>query len=312
MHSNSELYIGIDISRDYLEVAFSTQNDTQAYLNTPEGIRQLVADLATEVVALIVLEASGGYEQTLFQQLQAANLTVALVNPTRVRRFAAAIGQLAKTDRIDAQVLAQFAKILQPKAQEPKPKLEQQLKRRLARRRQLVDMITAEKNRLSTADAESRKDIRRHLAWLEQELAALEEQIAKLAQTDPTYQQRIEHFDSAPGVGLVTATTLTVDVPELGHLNRQKITALVGLAPFNRDSGKHRGKRHTFGGRGHVRSALYMATLSATRCNPVIRTFYQRLLANGKEKKVALTACMRKLLTILNAMARDQVAWQSA
>ena len=197
-------------------------------------------------------------------------------------------------------------------SKEPKPKLEQQLKRRLARRRQLVDMITAEKNRLSTADAESCKDIRRHLAWLEQELAVLEEQIANLAQTDPTYRQRIEHFDSAPGVGLVTATTLTVDVPELGHLNRQKITALIGLAPFNRDSGKHRGQRHTFGGRGHVRSALYMATLSATRCNPVIRTFYQRLLANGKEKKVALTACMRKLLTILNAMDRDQVAWLSA
>lgn len=243
--------------------------------------------------------------------MQAAKLPVALVNPTRVRRFAAAIGKLAKTDRIDAQVLAHFAQVVQPRVQATQTELERQLKRRLSRRRQMVDMTTAEKNRLSTADAEGRQDIRRHLSWLEQELAQLDEQIDRLVQDNPTYQQRIENFDSTPGVGRVTATTLTVDVPELGQLNRQEIAALVGLAPFNHDSGKHRGKRRTFGGRSHVRSTLYMAALSASRCNPVIRDFYQRLLANGKEKKVALTACMRKLLTILNAMARDQMAWQS-
>ena len=312
MHFNSEAYVGIDIGRDWLEVASWQQKQTATYANTEAGIAQLVSDLSGRSPKRIVLEASGGFEQAVFDQLQAAGLPAAMVNPTRVRRFAAAIGQLAKTDRIDAQVLAHFAKTVQPGVQEPKTELEKRLKRRVSRRRQLVEMIAAEKNRLSTADGEGHKDIRRHLAWLQQEVAELEAQIAQLAKTNPAYQQRIEHFDSAPGVGLVTATTLAVDVPELGRLNRQKIAALIGLAPFNRDSGKYRGKRRTFGGRNHVRATLYMAALSATRCNPVIRAFYQHLLANGKEKKVALTACMRKLLVILNAMARDQMAWQTA
>ena len=312
MHFNSEAYVGIDIGRDWLEVACGQQRQTASYANTAKGIAQLVSDLSIQAPKRIVLEASGGFEQALFDQLQAAGLPAALVNPTRVRRFAAAIGQLAKTDRIDAQVLAHFARTVRPRVQETKTELEKRLKRRLGRRRQLVEMITAEKNRLNTADAEGRNDIRRHLAWLQQELSELDDQIDELAQTNPVYQQRIENFDSTPGVGRVTATTLTVDVPELGSLNRQKIAALVGLAPFNRDSGKHRGKRRTFGGRNHVRSTLYMAALSATRCNPVIRNFYQRLLANGKEKKVALTACMRKLLVILNAMAREQKGWQNA
>ncbi len=313
MNSKSELYVGIDVSRDSLEVGFSQQGDTQTYANTAAGIAPLIGELALRIPRLIVVEASGGYEQAVLRQLQAARLPVALVNPTRVRRFAAASGRLAKTDRLDAQLLAQFAQTMQPRVQAAQSDLEAALAWRLARRRQLVSMLTAEKNRVHTAtNEEMRAEIRETIVYLNERLKALEADIRALLAQHPAYQQRLQRLSTLKGVGEVTALTLLIDMPELGKVNRQKIAALAGVAPLNRDSGKYRGKRRTFGGRSHVRSALYMAALTACHHEPVIKEFYDRLLAKGKEKKVALTACMRKLLVILNAMAREEKSWQYA
>lgn len=311
MDSNSELFVGIDVSRDSLEIAYSTQKGSASYPNNEKGIAGLVSLLTTLSPQLIVLEASGGYEQTALRQLQRAKLPVARLNPTPVRRFAAASGRLAKTDRIDAQVLAHFAQTMRPRTQPAQSEVEAALAWRLDRRRQLVNMRTAEKNRVQTASDEAmRANIRETIDYLNERLKALEADIRALVAQHPGYQQRLQRLSSLKGVGEVTALTLLVDMPELGRVNRQKIAALAGVAPMNRDSGKYRGKRRTFGGRSHVRSALYMATLTACRHEPVIKEFYERLLAKGKEKKVALTACMRKLLVILNAMSREQIAWE--
>lgn len=313
MNSNSELFIGIDVSRDSLEIAFSTKRETIAYPNTDEGIAQLVRHLASLSPQLIALEASGGYEHAVLRQLQDASLPVSRLNPTPVRRFAAASGRLAKTDRIDARVLAHFAQAMQPRIQSTQGEVESALAWRLDRRRQLVSMLTAEKNRIHTAvNEEVKANIQVNIAWLSGQVKALEAEIKILLSKHPVQKQKIQMLTSLKGVGEITALTLLVDMPELGKVNRQKIAALAGVAPLNRDSGKYRGKRRTFGGRSHVRSALYMAALTACRHEPVIKEFYNRLLAKGKEKKVALTACMRKLLVILNAMARDQIAYEMA
>ncbi|MCI0418962.1 MAG: IS110 family transposase [Acidobacteria bacterium] len=313
MNSNSELFIGIDVSRDSLEIAFSTKRETIAYPNTDEGIAQLVRHLASLSPQLIALEASGGYEHAVLRQLQDASLPVSRLNPTPVRRFAAASGRLAKTDRIDARVLAHFAQAMQPRIQSTQGEVESALAWRLDRRRQLVSMLTAEKNRIHTAvNEEVKANIQVNIAWLSGQVKALEAEIKNLLSKHPVQKQKIQMLTSLKGVGEITALTLLVDMPELGKVNRQKIAALAGVAPLNRDSGKYRGKRRTFGGRSHVRSALYMAALTACRHEPVIKEFYNRLLAKGKEKKVALTACMRKLLVILNAMARDQIAYEMA
>lgn len=303
-------YMGIDVGKKELEVAVYDQAGTRQYSNSPKGIRNLQRDIDNQAVKLIVVEATGGYEYKMVRTLLIAGLPVALVNPTRVRRFAQASGQLAKTDRLDAHVLARFAKVMKPKTWTLKSEVEEQLSQWITRRRQLVGMLTAEKNRLGSAREHNRASIQRHIEWLKADLADLEEQIENLLHSQPAYQQKVDIFVSPPGVGNVTALTLVSQVPELGLLNRQQIAALVGVAPLNQDSGRYRGKRRTFGGRSAVRSALYMATLSAIRHNPVIKEFYERLLDNGKEKKVAITACMRKLLVILNAMARDQQPWR--
>jgi transposase len=237
-------------------------------------------------------------------------LPVALVNPTRVRRFAQACGQLAKTDRLDAQVLARFGKQIQPDIWVLKSEVEEELSQLITRRRQLVGMLTAEKNRLHTVREYAQESLKKHILWMEDELAEIEGEMNAILSTEPEYQHKIANLASVPGVGELTALTLVAQMPELGLVNRQQIAALAGVAPLNRDSGRYRGKRRTFGGRSAVRATLYMAALSASRHNPVIKAFYERLLERGKEKKVALTACMRKLLTILNAIARDQQPWR--
>lgn len=312
MNTKQDLYVGIDVGRDVLEVALSSSKQTSSYANNQAGIAELVAELQSQQPERIVLEASGGYEHSLLRRLQAARLPVARLNPTRVRRFAAASGRLAKTDRIDAQVLAQFAQVMQPPSQAALSPAQEDLAWRLARRRQLVSMLSIEKNRLHTAShAEMGQHVQQTIDLLQAQLKALEMDIQQQLSQFPEVLAQIELLGTQKGVGLITALTLVVDLPELGRVNRQQIAALAGVAPFNRDSGRYQGKRRTRGGRSHVRSALYMAALSATRSNPRIKEFYQRLLAKGKEKKVALTACMRKLLVILNAMARQQLALQS-
>ena len=305
-------FMGIDVSQNELEVAVWGEANTTPYPNSAKGLKTLMNDLNRDGVQLIVVEASGGYEYQPVTTLLQAGLPVALVNPTRVRRFAQASGQMAKTDRLDAQVLAHFAKVMQPEVWVLKSELEEQLSTLVSRRRQLVEMLTAEKNRLGTAKEYARTSLQRHIEWMQTDLAEIEAEMEEILQSDGDYREKVELLDSVPGVGRVTALTLVAQLPELGLVNAKQIAALAGVAPLNRDSGRHRGKRRTFGGRSGVRSTLYMAALSATRYNPVIKAFYERLLAKGKEKKVALTACMRKLLVILNAIARDQRAWEYA
>ena len=302
-------FVGIDVSKDRLDLAWRPTGERWAAPNTERGIRAICRRLRTPAPTLIVLEATGGLELPLTGALAAAGLPVVVVNPRQIRDFAKATGRLAKTDALDAAVLAQFAEAVRP---EPRPLPDaatQALSALLLRRRQLIDMRTAETNRLETAPAPVRKGIRAHLTWLEGRLTELDEELARTIRESPLWREKDDLLQSTPGVGPVLARTLLASLPELGTLTRQQIAALVGVAPLNRDSGIFRGSRRVWGGRAHVRAALYMGTLVATRFNPVIRTFYQRLCAAGKAKKVALTACMRKLLTILNAMLKHQTPW---
>jgi len=306
------VYLGIDVSKASLEVAWWGQKGSTRFQNTGAGIETLIKQLKQEPLALIVVEATGGYEQAVVGALAQAGLPVALLNPTRVRRFAQARGQHAKTDRLDAHVLADFGQAMQPARWVPKSAVETQIGLRMTRRRQLNKHISMEKNRLGTCHPDNRDSLQRHLVWLQAELQQLEQEIEDLLSSDPAAQHKAQHLLNVPGVGPVTAYTLLAHMPELGRVNRQQIAALAGVAPLNHDSGRRRGQRRTFGGRSDVRNVLYMAALSASRHNPQIKAFYERLLANGKEKKVALTACMRKLLVILNAIARDRSAWHYA
>jgi transposase len=255
---------------------------------------------------LIVVEATGGYQRAVVDALFHAGLSVAVVNPARVRQFARADGLLAKTDKLDAQVLAKFGKKMQPKRYEGKSETEKELSALLVRRKQVEEMLKAEQNRLRTISPALRGSVERIIAILKDEKKSLDEQIQQFLNEQKAWQEQSEILSSAPGVGMVTTATLLADLPELGKMDRKKIAALVGVAPMNYDSGKKRGYRKTKGGRTNVRSVLYMSTLVATRYNPVIQSQYQQLLKRGKEKKVALTACMRKFLTILNAMMPDQ------
>ncbi len=274
--------------------------------NTKEGIAQLVKQMMDLQPELIVVEATGGYQRAVVDALFHAGLSVAVVNPARVRQFARACGLLAKTDKLDAQVLAEFGQRVQPRRYEGKSEAEKQLSALLVRRKQLEEMLKAEKNRLRTIFPSLKSSVEQVIACLQEQKKGLEEQIQQFLQEHQAWQEQREILSSAPGVGMVTTSTLLADLPELGKMDRKKIAALVGVAPMNYDSGKKRGYRKTKGGRGDVRSVLYMSTLVATRYNPVIQSQYQHLLKRGKVKKVALTACMRKFLTILNAMVRDQ------
>lgn len=303
-------YIGIDVAQEWLDIAVRPEGDAWRARNDEAGITELTSQLVERAPRLVVLEATGGLETALASALTLAALPVVIINPRQVRDFARATGQLAKTDAIDACVLAQFGEAVGP---EPRPLPEaatRELAALMARRRQVVEMLTAEKNRLRSAARPVRRDIQQHIHWLERRLAGLDDDLGKMIREHAQWQDRDRVLRSTPGIGPVSSCTLLANLPELGRLNRKEIAALVGIAPLNRDSGTLRGRRTIWGGRSHVRSALYMATLAGVRCNPILRTFYERLLAAGKPKKVALTASMRKLLTILNAMARSNTAWQ--
>lgn len=302
--------VGIDVAKANLDVALSPTDTIFTVANTEEGLRPLVTQLQRVKPTRIVVEATGGYEQLVVRLLVDVGLPIIVVNPRQVRAFAKATGQLAKTDAIDARLLALFAARVQPALRAQPDQATVALAALLARRRQLVAMITDEKHRRSQATPPIRKTIQAHLTWLERQLAALDTEFTTTIRQSPVWQEHEDLLQSVPGVGPVMSRTLLADLPELGTLSRQQIAALVGIAPFNQDSGTRRGRRTCWGGRASVRTALYMATLVATKCNPVIAAFYQRLLAVGKRKKVALVACMRKLLTILNAMVHHKTKWQ--
>ena len=312
MSNSSEIFAGIDISKSHLDLALRDVEKSWRFSNDPEGINELTDLLLKHQPTLIVLEATGGYEQAAFRCLSARQLAVAIVNPRRVRAFARANGRLAKTDRIDAHNLAHFAQVVRPHPHPPSTEAQQHLVGLMARRRQLHRMITAEKNRLRNAQPVVQLQLQQHIDWLRQSLKELDSQVEDLLQSDPNLKAKADLLCSAPSVGMVTAASLLADCPELGTLDRKKIAALVGVAPMNKDSGRKSGKRRIMGGRAPLRAALYMSALSASRFNPAIRPFYARLLENGKVKKVALTACMRKLLTMLNAMMRDDKHWNPA
>jgi transposase len=299
-------YVGIDVSKSRLDVAVLGKEDIWQVDNTPSGIAQLVTWMQELQPELIAVEATGGYQRAVVEALFWAGLAVAVVNPARVRQFARACGLLAKTDKLDAQVLAVFGQRVQPRRYVGKSEAEKQLSALLVRRKQVEEMLKAEQNRLRTVSPSLRGSVERMIAALKEEKKRLDEEIRGLLNEQKAWQEQMEILDSAPGVGVVTQATLLAELPELGSLDRKKVAALVGVAPMNYDSGKKRGYRKTRGGRTEVRSVLYMSTLVATRYNPVIRTQYQHLLKRGKLKKVALTACMRKFLTILNAMVRDR------
>ena len=304
-------YAGIDVAKAHLDLAVRPTGVTAQFANSAAGIAALLAHLQATPPALIVLEATGGLEVPVVAALAAAQLPVVVVNPRQVRDFAKATGQLAKTDRLDAQILAQFADVVRPPVRLLPDAESQRVAALLARRRQVVEMLTAERNRLGMAAQTLRERIAAHITWLEQELSDLDSQIDQAIRQSPLWREREQLLRSAKGVGPVVARTLLIELPELGTLNRKQISALVGVAPLNRDSGTLRGHRTIWGGRAHVRAALYMAALVAVRHNPVIRTFYERLRQAGKPAKVALTACMRKLLTILNAMLKHKQPWRN-
>ena len=303
------LYVGVDVSKAALDVGLSPTSEGWSVPNEEEGIDELVRRLRELSPALVVLEASGGLELPAVVGLGEAGLPVVVVNPRQVRDFAKATGKLAKTDALDAQVLALFAERVRPTPR-PLPDADAlALSGLMARRRQLVAMVVAERNRLTRALPPVRSGIQEHIAWLEDKLRDLDGELSRTLRESPLWQERENLLRSVPGIGPVVTLTLLAELPELGMLNRKQIAALVGVAPLNRDSGVLRGRRTVWGGRAPVRTALYMATLVATRFNPVIRSFYDRLCSTGKPKKVALVASMRKLLTILNAMLKHRTAW---
>jgi transposase len=310
--SSTPVTIGIDVAKAHLDVAARPSGERWQVPNNEAGISQLLDRLRALAPELIVLEASGGWEVLAAGTLAEASLPVAVVNPRQVRDFARAIGQLAKTDALDAQVLARFAEVVHPTPRPLPDAAQQALAALLARRRQVLSRLVAERQRLGTARAPVRTRVQAHIRWLEQELAELDDDLGRALRQSPIWREREALLRSVPGIGPPTALTLLADLPELGQLDRKRIATLVGLAPLNCDSGTLRGKRVVWGGRARVRCALYMAALVATRHNPVLRTFYQRLLAAGKPKMVALTACMHKLLLILNALVRHHTAWHSA
>jgi transposase len=309
MEANS-IFVGIDISKMTLDVDIYPTSEPRRFLNDEGSREELCEWLKTRTPTLIVMEATGGLEIPVAGLLAAAGLPVAVINPRQARDFAKAIGVLAKTDAVDAIVLARFAQAVRPAVRALKSEEAQELEAVLTRRRQIVEMITAERNRQTKAQARIAKQIKGHIAWMEKRLDEANDDLDRLIRKSPIWQHKSELLTSVPGVGRVVATTLLAELPELGSLNRREIGALVGVCPFSRDSGARRGKRLIWGGRSSVRAALYMATLCATRFNPIIKAFYRRLVDAGKHKKVAIVACMRKLLVTLNVMIKTDTAWK--
>jgi transposase len=309
MTGQTSIYVGIDVSKGRLDVAVGEQGEFWNVANDEKGIAKLAERMKEVQPELIVLESTGGLELPVMAELYASQMPVALVNPGRVREFAKSIGLLAKTDKLDARLLARFAEAVRPMLTHLPDEQEQRLIALVTRRRQLIEMLVAEQNRLNTVRHSMRANLEEHITWLRQALADLDQEIQEFIQQSPLWKDKGDLLQSVPGVGPVTACTLLAELPELGRLDRKKIAALVGVAPLNDDSGHRRGKRRVKGGRSSVRNVLYMAALVASRFNPILRLFYQRLIQRGKVKKVALTACMRKLLTFLNAIIRDQQRW---
>ncbi len=313
MNATEKVHVGIDVSKARLDVAVLPSGETFAVTNDEDGIQTLVEKLLQQAgPTLVVLEATGGLQRPLVAALFASRIASAVVNPRQSRDFAKAIGRLAKTDRIDALILARFAEAVRPEPKAPPETEALEFQAIVARRRQLIQMMTAEKNRLGAA-ATSRKvrsRLEAHIRWLEKELARIDRDLDEAIADSPTFKENETLLRSVPGVGPVLCCTLLAELPELGSLSPRELSALVGVAPINRDSGTLRGRRGVWGGRARVREALYMAALVATRYNPAIKEFYGRLVASGKPKKVALVACMRKLLTILNAMIRERTPWR--
>lgn len=301
--------IGIDVSKSVLDVsAYPSGNTWQVEYSAP-GITALAEELAALGPAVVVVEATGGLEVSLTAALGVAGLPVAVVNPRQVRDFARATGRLAKTDKLDAQLLAQFGAMVQPPARPLPDAQHRELQAMVTRRQQLIEMLTAERNRSRRTTPRVQQQIEVHVQWLREQLREVDRDLEAFLRSSPLWQEDAKVLRSAPGVGPIVTATLIARLPELGSLNCKQVAALVGVAPFNRDSGTLRGKRTVWGGRGALRTALYMATLVATRHNPVLRAFYQRLCDAGKPKKVALIACMRKLLIILNSMIKHHYTW---
>jgi len=306
-------FVGIDVSKDQLDVHIHPTDDALRVRYDDAGLGTLIDRLRAVAPTVVVLEATGGYEVTVAATLSSAGLPVAIVNPRQIRDFARATGQLAKTDSLDARVIALFAAAVRPAARPVPDDQAQALGELIARRRQLVDMLGAEHNRRRLLrDRRLQRHLQAHIDWLEEALRRLDHDLSTLIRSSPLWREADDLLRSVPGIGPVTASTLIADLPELGHLDRRRIAALVGLAPFARDSGAFRGRRMITGGRAHIRRVLYMATLTAIKHNPAIRDFYRRLVAAGRPGKVALTAAMRKLLIVLNAMLRDHRPWQLA
>lgn len=306
------VYVGIDVSKARLDVHVRPSGESFSIARDGEGLAVLIARLQPLAPCLIAVEATGGFEIIVAASVGGAGLPLAVVNPAQVRHYAQALGRRAKTDKVDAEIIARFAEATKP---EPRPlpdEATQLLADLVARRRQIIVMMVAERQRATRLPKRLKKSCERVIRMLEKELAELDREIDTTVRGSPAWREKEDLLASVPGIGAITARTLIAELPELGQLDRRKIASLVGLAPFTRQSGKWRGKAFISGGRGSVRAALFIATLSATRHNATIRTFYERLLAVGKPKMVAIIACMRKLLTILNAVARDQKPWQTA
>lgn len=303
-------YAGIDVSKENLDMLVYRTGEIRSFTNDEAGINAAVAWLKQVKPDITVMEATGGLEVPLYVALQEAKLPLAIINPRQIRDFAKSIGILAKTDKVDAKVLARYAATVQPEVRPLPDEEARQLGTLVTRRSQLVEMITVEGNRLkSTRDKTVKQRIDAHIVWLKEELGQIDKGISQMIQQSPVWREKDKILRSVPGVGPVLSATLIAKLPELGILNRKQISTLVGVAPLNRDSGKMRGERHIWGGRCRIRRPLYMATLTAVRHNPIISRFYDRLLAVGKAKKVALTACMRKLLILLNAMFKHHTSW---
>jgi transposase len=307
---NQSQWVGIDVSKATLDIYFRPMGKAVKVTNDEAGISDLVEQLKTVEINLIVLEATGGLETEVIIQLQTALLPVAMINPRQGRDFAKATGRLAKTDAIDAQILAHFGEAMKPSVLAIESESARQLSELVSRRRQLVEMRTAEKNRSSRARGKALANIQAHLEYLEQTIKEVNQEIEQLNQNNQSSIDKINLVKTVPGIGPIISTTLVADLPELGQLTAKQIARLVGVAPINHDSGQHQGKRRISGGRGHIRAALYMGAVVAMRHNPIIKAFYDRLVERGKSKKLALTACVRKILVILNAMVRANQPWK--
>jgi transposase len=309
---NKSQWVGIDVSKATLDVYLRPMGKALKITNDEEGIADLVKQLKTVEINLIVLEATGGLETEVIIQLQTALLPVAMINPRQGRDFAKATGRLAKTDAIDAQILAHFGEAMKPAVLEIESESARQLSELVSRRRQLVEMRTAEKNRSSRARGKALGNIQAHLEYRERTIEELNQEIEQLTQHEQSWVNKINLVKTVPGIGPVISITLVADLPELGQLTAKQISRLVGVAPINHDSGQHQGKRRISGGRAHIRAVLYMGAVVAMRHNPIIKDFYDRLVERGKSKKLALTACVRKMLIILNAMVRANQPWKVA